>query len=105
MGTGTGPDAEVPEVLHAAAVMARYGLRDRRSARRVMDAAGAFVVGGRLLVRAQDLSEHEERLLDERRGAAGRSRQSLSPRAERRPRRAPKPRSREPLAPGWWRQA
>ena len=62
---GPGPDAGVPEVLDAAAVMARYGLRDRRSARRVMDAAGAFVIGGRLLVRAHDLTQHEERLRDE----------------------------------------
>ena len=59
-----------PEVLDVPGVMARYHLRDRRSARRVMDAAGAFVIGGRLLVRANDLREHEERLRDERRGAA-----------------------------------
>ncbi len=33
--------------LTVADVLARYQLRDRRSARRVMDEAGAFTVGGR----------------------------------------------------------
>lgn len=55
------------EVLNVADVMARYGLRDRRAARRLMDEAGAFVVGGRLVLRREDLVAHEEALRAARR--------------------------------------
>lgn len=63
-------EATLTELLGVEDVMARYQLRDRRSARRVMDEAGAFLVGGRLLVRSDELLAHEERLRRERHGAA-----------------------------------
>lgn len=39
--------------------MARYGVKDRRTARRLMNEAGAFKVGGRLVVREDDLGGWE----------------------------------------------
>lgn len=95
--------APLPEVVGVAAVMSRYGLRDRRAARRLMDEAGAFVVCGRLLIRREDLLAHEEALRVARHrvgDGAG------APRA--RPARPPgrsgsaRPGS-DPLPPGWWR--
>jgi hypothetical protein len=83
-------------------VLARYGLRDRRAVRRVMDEAGAFVVATKLYVRESDLVDYEERL----RSARAR-RQSPAPprgrRAQPAPRRSPTA-PQEPLAPGWWRE-
>lgn len=88
------------QVLNVTEVMARYGLRDRRVARRLMDEAGGFMVGRRLVVRAQDLFEYEERLRETRRL------ERLEPPSTPRP---PRGRGtavrlpREPLRPGWWR--
>lgn len=93
-----------PELLDVAAVMARYGLRDRRAARRVMDIAGGFMVAGRLVVRRDDLVRHEEELI------RARSRSTSSPAAPP-PRGGSRAQSRrgqgrdEPLRPGWWRAA
>ena len=92
-----------PELLDVAAVLERYGLRDRRAARRVMDAAGGFVVAGRLLVRVEDLVAHE----DELRQARGRGTASARPPSRNtvtRRRRRPPAERREPLQPGWWRE-
>lgn len=89
------------EVLNVADVMARYGLRDRRAARRLMDEAGAFVVGGRLVLRREDLVAHEEALRAARRPGDA-SRGAIQPKAS-----SPRPRAlrsrREPLRSGWWR--
>lgn len=86
-------DSPVPEVIGVEAVMRRYGLRDRRAARRLMDEAGAFLVGGRLVVRRADLLAHEEAL------RAARHPEPV-PRGKR---AAPTRRRSEPLRPGWWR--
>ena len=59
-----------PALLTVRDVMARYNLRDRRSARRVMDAAGAFRIGAGLFVRLADLLAFEERQKDARRPTA-----------------------------------
>lgn len=83
--------------------MDRYGLRDRRAARRLMDQAGAFFVCGRLVIRRDDLLAHEEALRAARR--------RVGDGAGARPRRLPQsPRPRgsvdlrsEPLPSGWWR--
>jgi len=83
--------------------MGLYGLRDPRAARRLMDEAGAFIVGGRLLVREDDLVAHEDRLRHERK--AGQTPAGTTRRAH--PRRAaagPAARRAEPLPPGWWRE-
>jgi hypothetical protein len=45
--------------LTVADVLTRYQLRDRRSARRIMDEAGSFKVAGRLLVSEADLETWE----------------------------------------------
>ena len=94
----------LPPVLDTAAVMDRYGLRDRRAARKVMDAAGAFHVAGRLVVREDDLEEHERALREARKSPANTQRAAYldapSRRVPKRPRVAV---LKEPLAPGWWR--
>ncbi len=82
-------------VLTVDLVMARYHLRDRRSARRLMDEAGSFRIGASLYVRLEDLEAFEEA-----RKAARRS--SVKP--TRTPAMRSQPAARiEPLAPGWWR--
>lgn len=91
-------DNPLPALLGVAEVMARYGLRDRRAARAVMDAAGAFLVGRRLFVDVGDLLAYEERQRAARR--AGRAPDTPSTRTP--PPRPP--RARAPLEPGWWRE-
>ena len=88
MGTGR----RESDLLTVAEVMARYRLRDRRAARRVMDAAGAFKIGAGLFVRLTDLLDFED-LQRARRGRADTATHIAS--------------STDPLAaplePGWWR--
>lgn len=98
--------SHLPAVLDVAAVMHRYGMRDRRVARRIMDDAGAFLVGRRLVVRLDDLDAYEHRRKQERAS-------SPSPPAKtRRPccgggarSRTQRSEQRAPLAPGWWRES
>lgn len=99
----TSLDGHGHDVLDVAAVMARYGLRDRRSARRVMDIAGAFMVAGRLVVRRDDLARFEEEQIRarSRAGQAETSRGSAPVPAPSRRR----PGDDEVLRPGWWRAA
>jgi hypothetical protein len=54
-------------LLRVADVRARYGFGDRRSARAVMEQAGASLVAGRLVVRLDRL-EAWERRRDAKRG-------------------------------------
>lgn len=92
-----------PELLDVAAVMARYGLCDRRAARKVVDAAGGFIIAGRLLVRVEDLIAHEDELRHARREGsrpAGASPPSAAPRRRQRAAAV----HREPLRAGWWRE-
>jgi hypothetical protein len=93
---------DLPPVVGVAAVMARYALRDRRAARRLMDAAGGFLVAGRLVVRVDDLDAHELALRDARRAAGGAQGRASGPHP---PCGAPPARTGrgEPLRPGWWR--
>ena len=92
-----------PTLLSVAEVMARYGLRDRRSARRVMDSAGAFRIGAGLFVRLADLLAFEERQQAARRAAAGAGADARGS-GPARPGAAAK-NERRPLRPGWWREA
>jgi len=89
----------LPPLLSVTAVMDRYGLRDRRAARQLMDEAGAFYIAGRLVVREPDLDAHERALRD------GRREPREAPESPRRPRRVRTASAarREPLAPEWWR--
>lgn len=87
----------LPELLGVEQVMSRYGLRDRRVARRVMDEAGAFMVGRRLVVRLDDLDAYERRLRTARQGG-----DSAPPQASGHRRR---PRLSIEIRPGWWREA
>jgi hypothetical protein len=52
-------DLPISAVLTIQDVMARYGWRDRRSARRLMREVGAIKIGARLVVRADDLDRYE----------------------------------------------
>ena len=90
------------EVLDVVDVMARYGLRDRRAARRLMDQAGAFMVGGRLVLRREDLLAYEEALRAARRPEGRADLEDPAPRPSRPRTRTSVSRS-EPLRPGWWR--
>lgn len=51
----------LPPILGVDDVMARYGARDRRTARGVMHEAGAFTVAGKLVVREDVLDQWERR--------------------------------------------
>jgi hypothetical protein len=88
------PDLIAP-LLTVADVMARYRLHDRRTARRLMDAAGGFRMGANLFVRLEDLLAHEERQMAARRAQVSRE-PAPAPAAA-------SPRSPRPLEPGWWR--
>ncbi len=93
----------LPPVLTVSDVLARYQLRDRRAARKVIDEAGGFHVAGRLVVRVDDLDAHERALAAARRAP----REATTPTgALRRGREVPAARKtpREPLAAGWWRE-
>jgi hypothetical protein len=93
------------QFLTVADVLARYQLRDRRSARRVMDEAGSFKVAGRLLVSEADLETWEARQKERRV-------EKVPPPGDVSTRRARKNGTRgtdrvrpEPLPPGWWRES
>ena len=93
--------ARTDRLLGVSEVMARYGLRDRRTARQVMDAAGAFVVARRLFVRKADLVAYEDAL------RAARQQRHIRPSCPD-GRRGPASTARDAspkgaLAPGWWR--
>lgn len=92
--------ASLPPVLTVAEVMTRYGMKDRRAARRVMDEAGAFMAAGRLLVRVDDLDEWEAA------GKRARKPQEAPPPVAgvraRRSRRTPRS---VPLGRDWWMEA
>lgn len=82
-------------------VMRRYQFADPRAARRVMDSAGAFKLGARLMIRADRLRQYENDLMNERL-APGRPAvipPSSGSASRGRTRRVP---AREPLGPGWW---
>jgi hypothetical protein len=90
--------------LTVAEVLTRYQLRDRRSARRVMDQAGSFKVAGRLLVSEADLETWETRQKERRIENA----QPPGDASTRRSRRASGIRETdrawpEPLLPEWWK--
>ena len=89
-------------LLGATEVMERYGLCDRRTARGVMDTAGAFVVARRLYVREADLLADEEALRGARRSSPHAEGPSRSRPAGRHP--SPSPARADPLPPGWWRE-
>jgi hypothetical protein len=61
---------QLPAIIGVDEVRARYGLRDKAAARRLMRRAGAFVVAGRLIVRADDLDAFERAEADASRSAA-----------------------------------
>jgi hypothetical protein len=89
------PPADPADPLDVAAVKARYGIQDDRSARKVMHEAGALRVGGRLFVRLSDLERLE---------AARIERLPTRPRATNRSRSPGRRQKHEELRPGFWRQ-
>ena len=88
----------LPPVLKVTDVMARYGMRDERTARRLMNEAGAFKVGGRLVVREDFLEKYERRLATPA--------QPVRATTARRPGgRRPAPSAASPASgPDWWRE-
>ena len=102
-GAGRSPASDRGKrLLDVSEVMERYHLRDRRTARGVMDAAGAFVVARRLYVREADLVAYEDALRTARRS---RPRSADPPSGRRAGRRlTPPPARADSLAPGWWRE-
>ena len=88
-----------PEVLGVPEVLARYGLKDPRAARRIIDEAGGFIIAGKAVVRRADLHAHEEALKAARRPHTQPERRPRTTSRDRRPAR-----TTEPLKPGWWRQ-
>ena len=90
----------LPDLLGVDAVLTRYGLRDRAATRRLMYAAGGFVVGGRVMVRADDLDRWEKEQIDNARRAEARVPRASGTRPRARPTKHAPP---EPLRPGWWR--
>jgi hypothetical protein len=95
-----GTVSELPGVIGVDQVCARYGLRDRPAARKVMRSAGAFVIAGRLMVRLDDLDAFERRQAE-----ASRRMHRVAPRPRRHSavRTSITPKRYEPLPPGWWR--
>lgn len=91
------------DVLTVADVMARYGLKDRRAARRVMDEAGGFKIGAGLYVRAGDLATYEDAMIAARRGPTSPGVPHPQERLKARPGGRKTSNVREPLRPGWWR--
>ena len=93
-----------PSTLTVDDVLTRYHLKDRRVARRLMDEAGAFLVGGRLLVREEDLRAHEEHLRADRHATLNRLPHGRPMKPTSRPgaRRRRKPARAEPLPVDWY---
>jgi len=82
-------------VLTVDLVMVRYHLRDRRTARRLMDEAGSFRLGASLYVRLEDLIALEESRKVVRR--------TVTAAAPALPRQGAVGAGRRRLPPGWWR--
>ena len=102
-GTGRNPAGDCGNgLLGVSEVMERYGFRDRRTARGVMDAAGAFVVARRLYVLEADLVAYEDDLRAARRHGQRSPQTPPSRQSGRRPTASPA--ISEPLPPGWWRK-
>ena len=93
-GVTTSP---LPTLLTVADVAARYGFADRRAARALMDRAGAFRVGGRVFVRADDLDAFERAQADARR-------RQEAPTARASPRRRSSSQAAERWEGRWWRK-
>ena len=92
----------LPAVLGVSDVLDRYGLRDRRAARRLMDEVGAFKVGANLYVRADDLTAHEEALISARKQPGRADHPNAYPPPRGRPKGTGR-KERQPLPPDWWR--
>jgi hypothetical protein len=83
--------------LDVAAVKARYGLADDRTARALMHEVGALRIGGRLFVRLSDLERLEAASIER---PSARPRQAAGRRQHGPGRRGPV----EQLEPGFWRE-
>lgn len=87
----------LPDLLTVKDVMSRYGMRDKRTARRLMNQARGFKVGGRLVVREDDLGAHERQMTTTNKPQES---GTVTPSCARRERRTgPTPAD----GPDWWR--
>lgn len=101
----------LPGLLNVDEVLARYRLRDRRAARRLMDEIGAFKVATKLYVREDALKAYEDALAAARKGTGPPTREDQRPRAATRAGRSDRAGKatasrieREPLPMDWWRE-
>ena len=85
-------------------VLTRYQLRDRRSSRHVMDQAGSFKVGGRLLVSEPDLEAWEAQQKARRNAQTATAGDAKPTRARANRARTAEQLRSEPLPPEWWRE-
>lgn len=93
------PRAELPALLGAREVAARYGLKDLPAARKLMRDAGGFLAAGRMVVRADYLDTFERA-----RAEAGRRASTPALPVDRRTRRTHGARDgADEFPPGWWR--
>ena len=94
------PIVGLPDILSVQDIMARYRVRDRRTARRIMDEAGCFTIRGSAYVYADDLASLER----ERRTRAPDARDpaSVSPRRRRKAATSEAPAIGLPRH--WWQQ-
>lgn len=89
----------LPGIVRVDDVMARYGMRDERTARKLMNQIGAFRVAGRLVVHEDALAAWEV--------AQVRTNPSASPPPARRPserRQDPAGQASPATGPDWWRE-
>ena len=89
-------------IMRVEEVMVRYGIRDARTARRLMNTVGAFKVGGRLVVREDTLGAWE---VTETNPAAPRRRGHVAPPGRAQGRQAHQARPSPASGPDWWRPA
>lgn len=87
----------LPLILRVDEVMARYGVKDERTARRLMNEAGAFKVGGRLVVREDDLGAWERRRVNVVQASPAPTPPLVAVRRQRVPSASPS------TGPDWWR--
>lgn len=90
------------DLLSVSDVMERYGLRDRRAARRLMDEVGALLIATNLYVRRGDLLAYEERLIAARNRVRA---EEPSNAGRQRTRSKSRTKESEALEFGWWKEA
>ncbi len=90
--------AGLPDLLSVTDVMARYRVRDRRTARRIMEDAGCFTIRGSAYIYVDDLTAYERNS----RITAPTDRSPSPPRTRGRRKAGPSEETGYGLARHWW---